>query len=250
MTCRVLICCLLRNAALIWPIMALVGNPCHADGPADNRPDKVRPVPPPGIEVSRADREELEQGLAVIGESLKHLADRKDPRIQRLLPDVEKGAKRHLALEVLWNIYPIASAIRLGKLESVDNYLITNREDGIWLSVEDTGIGMSEAVLTGSLLDFGASFWGSTRMVEEFPGLAAKGMASLGKFGIGFFSVFMLGDHVRVITRRPDRAESDALLLEFQDGIGSHHFSQRPRRGRSRPMAEPAWKSGSVGIPE
>src|SRR5438132_915787 len=39
---------------------------------------------------------------------------------QRLLPDVEKGAKRHLALEVLWNIYPIASAIRTGKLESID----------------------------------------------------------------------------------------------------------------------------------
>ena len=38
----------------------------------------------------------------------------------------------------------------------------SEREDGIWLSVEDTGIGMSEAVLTGSLLDFGASFWGTT----------------------------------------------------------------------------------------
>jgi twitching motility protein PilT len=50
---------------------------------------------------------------------------------QRLLPDVEKGAKRHLALEVLWNIYPVASAIRQGKLESIDNYLVTNREDGM-----------------------------------------------------------------------------------------------------------------------
>jgi hypothetical protein len=156
--------------------------------------------------------------------------------------------------ELLQNAIDAVQARRLLQGRPSDWGLITveltNREDGIWLSVEDTGIGMSEAVLTGSLLDFGASFWGSTRMVEEFPGLAAKGMASLGKFGIGFFSVFMLGDHVRVITRRPDRAESDALLLEFQDGIGSHHFSQRPRRGRSRPMAEPAWKSGSVGIPE
>jgi twitching motility protein PilT len=50
---------------------------------------------------------------------------------QRLLPDVEKGAKRHLALEVLWNTYPIASAIRIGKVESVDNYLLTSREDGM-----------------------------------------------------------------------------------------------------------------------
>jgi twitching motility protein PilT len=50
---------------------------------------------------------------------------------QRLLPDVEKGTKRHLALEVMWNINPIAAAIRQGKLESIDNYLVTNREDGM-----------------------------------------------------------------------------------------------------------------------
>ncbi len=50
---------------------------------------------------------------------------------QRLLPDVEKGAKRHLALEVLWNTYPIASAIRSGKVESIDNYLLTGREEGM-----------------------------------------------------------------------------------------------------------------------
>ena len=43
---------------------------------------------------------------------------------QRLLPGIERGEKRHLALEVLWNTYPIASAIRTGKLESIDNYLL------------------------------------------------------------------------------------------------------------------------------
>jgi twitching motility protein PilT len=50
---------------------------------------------------------------------------------QRLLPDIEKGMKRHLALEVLWNTYPIASAIRTGKLESIDNYLVTGRNEGM-----------------------------------------------------------------------------------------------------------------------
>jgi twitching motility protein PilT len=50
---------------------------------------------------------------------------------QRLLPGLERGAKRHLALEVLWNTYPIASAIRSGKVESIDNYLVTGREDGM-----------------------------------------------------------------------------------------------------------------------
>jgi twitching motility protein PilT len=50
---------------------------------------------------------------------------------QRLLPDIEKGAKRHLALEVMWNTYPIASAIRTAKVESIDNYILTGRDEGM-----------------------------------------------------------------------------------------------------------------------
>jgi twitching motility protein PilT len=50
---------------------------------------------------------------------------------QRLLPDLERGGKRHLALEVMWNTYPIASAIRTGKVESIDNYLLTGRSEGM-----------------------------------------------------------------------------------------------------------------------
>src|SRR6478672_6992151 len=50
---------------------------------------------------------------------------------QRLLPDIAKGEKRHLALEVLWNNYPIAAAVRSGKIESIDNYIVNGREDGM-----------------------------------------------------------------------------------------------------------------------
>jgi twitching motility protein PilT len=50
---------------------------------------------------------------------------------QRLLPGVDRGAKRHLALEVLWNTNPVASALRSGKIESIDNILLTGRESGM-----------------------------------------------------------------------------------------------------------------------
>lgn len=50
---------------------------------------------------------------------------------QKLLPGVIRGEKQHLALEVLWNVHPIAYAIRQGKLESIDNYLLTRRDDGM-----------------------------------------------------------------------------------------------------------------------
>src|SRR3546814_8992671 len=89
------------------------------------------------------------------------------------------------------------------------------------LLVEDNGIGMSELVLTGPLLDFGTSFWRSPLAMDEFPGLMAAGMTAIGRFGIGFFSVFMLGSEVRVYSRRCDRGVEDGRLLEFRDGAAS-----------------------------
>jgi hypothetical protein len=90
---------------------------------------------------------------------------------------------------------------------------------GDWIEIEDTGIGMSTEVLTGPLLDFGSSYWGSTLMINEFPGLLSKGLQCTGKFGIGFFSVFMWGDHISVTTRRYDAAQRETQVLEFNCGL-------------------------------
>ncbi len=50
---------------------------------------------------------------------------------QRLLPGAARGAKRELALEVLWVTHPVAAAIRLGKVEGIDNLIVTGRADGM-----------------------------------------------------------------------------------------------------------------------
>lgn len=49
---------------------------------------------------------------------------------QHLLPSVDNG-KRRLALEIMVNNNPIASAIRLGKLESIDTGIVTGRGEGM-----------------------------------------------------------------------------------------------------------------------
>ena len=92
---------------------------------------------------------------------------------------------------------------------------------GHWLEVHDDGIGMSPTVLTKYLLDFSTTFWGSTAMIDELPGLLGSGFRPTGKYGIGFFSVFMLGDAVRIRTRRADAAQKDTLVLEFNTGLSS-----------------------------
>jgi hypothetical protein len=96
---------------------------------------------------------------------------------------------------------------------------IRSESDGYWLEVEDDGVGMSDRTMTGSLLDFGKSFWTSDAIKLEFPGLIAKGMAATGRFGVGFFSIFMLGDIVRVTSRRFDAALTASKTLEFRSGL-------------------------------
>jgi len=50
---------------------------------------------------------------------------------QHLLPGIEKGQKRALALEVMLNNAAIASAIRFGKIEGMDNSILTGRAEGM-----------------------------------------------------------------------------------------------------------------------
>jgi twitching motility protein PilT len=49
---------------------------------------------------------------------------------QHLLPKAG-GGKRALALEIMFNNSPMASAIKLGKLESIDTNITTGRADGM-----------------------------------------------------------------------------------------------------------------------
>ena len=96
-------------------------------------------------------------------------------------------------------------------LESVPSHT----GDDIWLHVDDTGVGMSERVLTGTLLDFGRSLWNSPLLHEEFPGLDSQGMRPIGKFGIGFFSIFVLGQNIKVVSRPFRGSSADSRVLEF-----------------------------------
>lgn len=98
---------------------------------------------------------------------------------------------------------------------------IGNDDDGQFIQVEDNGIGMSKRVITGPFLDFGQSFWGSDLMHEELPGLESKGYKSTGRYGIGFFSLFMWGQRIVVCSNRYNAAQEDTLVLAFKKGISS-----------------------------
>jgi hypothetical protein len=84
----------------------------------------------------------------------------------------------------------------------------------IYISISDNGIGMNERILTGGLIDFGRSFW---RMQLDSLSVTNKDWSPSGKFGIGFFSVFLIGSHVTVESRPYDRGLNETLTLEFSE---------------------------------
>lgn len=76
----------LALATVAFPIRSAI-----ADGPKDNHPDQVRPVPPPGIPVPDADRQALQDGVKALEDQLAGLRTSlaKKPALLELLPDVE-----------------------------------------------------------------------------------------------------------------------------------------------------------------
>ncbi len=99
------------------------------------------------------------------------------------------------------------------------------------LVVSDNGIGMSAHVVTNYLLGVAADYWNSPDYFSEYSASARSGFKPVGRFGIGFLSVFMLGDEVEVLTQRRggprlrlllrgigQRGSLEKLAATYQDG--------------------------------
>lgn len=104
--------------------LALALLAAHADGPADNSLDKVRPVPPPGKPVSASDRASLEPGLKELASDISQLRDlaKTQPAVSKLIPDVSilhKAVHDALAYDEIYNptneVKTAKALIALGK---------------------------------------------------------------------------------------------------------------------------------------
>ncbi|TFD54548.1 hypothetical protein E3T55_03785 [Cryobacterium frigoriphilum] len=103
--------------------------------------------------------------------------------------------------------------------------------------IRDFGVGMSADDVVTKLCNFGVSGWRDEATRTALPGLLSSGYRTTGQFGIGFFSVFMAADRVRVITRHVEAAKAETFVLDFKNGL-----DERPilRPGtRSEQLLEP-----------
>lgn len=131
--------------------------------------------------------------------------------LRELIQNAADAVRFRRELEPSGSSYEGSIVVRLDVHPSDDETLL--------LSVEDDGLGMTEAVLTGPLIDFGASYLSSSIVKAERPGLLSKGRKRIGRFGIGFFSCFMIADDVSVTSKPFDRGLKDSRTLRFRNGI-------------------------------
>ena len=94
--------------------------------------------------------------------------------------------------------------------------------DAKTLTITDNGIGMSHDELAENLGTLARS---GTRafMAEATEAEGSDKAALIGQFGIGFYSAFMVADHVEVASRR---AGSDEAWLWRSEGTGSYEIAQ------------------------
>lgn len=105
------------------------------------------------------------------------------------------------------------------------------------LVVRDYGIGMTTDDIVTYLCDFGQSGWRSKAVRLQHPGALASGYTATGRYGIGFYSCFMVADRVTVRSRAFHESSTDTSILEFFEGL-----EQRPvlrKAGRDELLYEP-----------
>lgn len=150
------------------------------------------------------------------------------PKIIRSLGGEELYGKKNYNVAIRELIQNSTDAIRARRV--VENrdceygevvVSLGNDEIGDYIEVTDNGIGMSLNNIKDFLLNFGSSYWTSDLLREEYPGLISSGIKQTGKYGIGFFSIFMLGDKIKVTTRQCIAGQADTIVLEFGNSLNS-----------------------------
>ena len=98
---------------------------------------------------------------------------------------------------------------------------LTQTSSSTCLKIRDNGVGMSESSIVGNLLSFGTSGWLADSAIGEYNNSFPLKSSVSGRYGIGFFSVFMLGNEIEIKSRRFDASPDQTTVLSFPEGLNT-----------------------------
>ena len=97
------------------------------------------------------------------------------------------------------------------------------------LTIEDTGIGMTHDELVKNLGTIAHS--GSREFLEALAQRGQKDMQLIGQFGVGFYSAYLVADHVDVVSRAPGKDQPAWKWSSDAKGSFTVEPTERPSRG-------------------
>lgn len=98
---------------------------------------------------------------------------------------------------------------------------LTRANSSTVLRIRDNGVGMSRNSIVGNLLSFGTSGWLADAAIGEYNEKFPNTSSISGRYGIGFFSVFMLGTQIEIKSRRFDASPDQTSVLSFPEGLNT-----------------------------
>jgi hypothetical protein len=108
-----------------------------------------------------------------------------------------------------------------------------------WLHIEDHGVGMSRDVIQSFLLKVGRSRW------KEDDTLATLAVTTVGEFGIGFLSTFMISDRTVIETRSlyPLEPGIRATVYNWRGYLATEPLGERPFGTRVSLLLKPEFEA-------
>lgn len=143
------------------------------------------------------------------------------------------------ALEKLRHMQNVAQDSECADSEVPLEIRIETDEVNGTISISDTGIGMNRQEMIDHLGTIARS--GSKAFMNELAQKASEGEGAdasrgiIGKFGVGFYSAFMVGDKVEVRSKPAFNKDNADPLVWSSSGVGSYEISTLPEDvGQSR----------------